>query len=69
MGRREDRERQLEMSEQPLFALGTAKHRVLCVLDTEQDAAKRWLLQQAVDDLDQAQRFLIAVTKYPYWRD
>ena len=56
------------MTERPLFALGTAKNRVMSALKTERDAVNRGLLAAAVADLDEAQRFLIYRDGYPYGR-
>lgn len=62
------REEQLSMTERPLFALGATKNRVLSALKTERDTVTRGLLAAAVEDLDEAQRYLIFRDDYPYGR-
>jgi len=59
---------QIEWTEVPLAMTAAAKNRLLALLETERDVTRRWMLEQAVADLDQAQRFWICVTNYPYGR-
>jgi hypothetical protein len=59
---------QIEFTEEPLAMTATAKNRLMSLIETERDARLRWQLQQAIADIDQAQRFWMVVSDYPYGR-
>ena len=67
-GTRAERERQLALTEQPLWALGRVKTQILQARELSGDERIRAMLDAAIREADEAQRVIAAWDGYRYRR-